>query len=304
MIMTPNVILRKPSVAKANGLKIAYEQFGNPDASPLLLILGLGDQMISWDQEFCEQLAARGYRVIRFDNRDVGLSTSLDHMGVPDIPALKRLMAQRKKAQAPYSLHDMADDAAGLLDFLNIESAHIVGRSMGGMIGQMMAVDHPTRVKTLTSIMSSTSDTELPPPKPEVLSIMLEPKPTDLEGFIEHSVRVRRILRGPGFQDDENRVREWAYEAFIRGINPDGSARQFAAVIVSGSRKEALKSVTVPSLVIHGDSDPLVPVECGIDTANAIHGAKLLIIKGLGHVLVPAVYPQVIDAISQHAVNG
>ena len=304
MIMTPNVIFRKPSVARANGLKIAYEQFGNPDASPLLLILGLGDQMISWDQELCEQLAARGYQVIRFDNRDVGLSTSLDHMGVPDIPPLKRLMAQRKKAQAPYFLHDMADDAAGLLDFLNIESAHIVGRSVGGMIGQMMAVNQPTRVKTLTSIMSSTSDTELPSPKPEVLSIMLEPQPTDLEGYIEHAVRVRRILRGPGFQDDENRVREWAHEAFIRGLNPNGTARQFAAVIASGSRKEALKSVTVPSLVIHGDSDPLVPVECGIDTANAIHGAQLLIIKGLGHVLVPAVYPQVIDAISQHAVNG
>jgi pimeloyl-ACP methyl ester carboxylesterase len=152
--------------------------------------------------------------------------------------------------------------------------------------------------------MSSTSDTELPPPKPEVLSIMLEPKPTDLEGFIEHSVRVRRILRGPGFQDDENSVREWAHEAFIRGINPDGAARQFAAVITSGSRKEVLKSVNVPSLVIHGDSDPLVLVECGIDTANAIPGAKLLIVKGLGHVLVPAAYPQVIDAISQHAVNG
>jgi pimeloyl-ACP methyl ester carboxylesterase len=283
MIMTPNVIFRKPSVAKANGLKIAYEQFGNPDASPLLLILGLGDQMFCWDQELCEQLAARGYRVIRFDNRDVGLSTSLDHLGVPDIPALKRLM---------------------LLDFLNIESAHIVGRSMGGMIGQMMAVNHPARVKTLTSLMSSTSDTELPPPKPEVLSIMLEPVPTDLDGFIEHSVRVRRIITGPGFQDDENRVREWAHEAFIRGINPDGTARQFAAIIASGSRKEALKSVTVSSMVIHGDSDPLVPVECGIDTANAIPGAKLIIIKGLGHTLVPGVYPQIVKAISQHAVNG
>jgi pimeloyl-ACP methyl ester carboxylesterase len=304
MIMTPNVIFRKPSVAKANGLKIAYEQFGNPDASPLLLILGLGDQMFCWDQELCEQLAARGYRVIRFDNRDVGLSTSLDHLGVPDIPALKRLMAQRKKVQAPYSLHDMADDAVGLLDFLNIESAHIVGRSMGGMIGQMMAVNHPARVKTLTSLMSSTSDTELPPPKPEVLSIMLEPVPTDLDGFIEHSVRVRRIITGPGFQDDENRVREWAHEAFIRGINPDGTARQFAAIIASGSRKEALKSVTVSSMVIHGDSDPLVPVECGIDTANAIPGAKLIIIKGLGHTLVPGVYPQIVKAISQHAVNG
>jgi pimeloyl-ACP methyl ester carboxylesterase len=294
----------KPFIAKVNNIEIAYETFGDPNASPLLLIMGLGYQMIFWDEEFCGQLAGHGYRVIRFDNRDCGLSTWLDDAGVPDIPVMKKLMAQRKTAQAPYSLRDMADDAAGLLDVLKIESAHIVGRSIGAMIGQMMTIHHPRRVKTLTSMMSSTSGKGLPPPKPEVLSILLEPEPTDLKGFVDHSVRSWRILSGPGFPIDEDRVRQWAQESYSRGLNPDGAARQFAAVIATGSRKEALKSVTAPTLVIHGDVDPLVPVECGIDTANAIPGARLLIIKGLGHTLVQAVYPQVIDAISRHAVDG
>jgi pimeloyl-ACP methyl ester carboxylesterase len=153
-------------------------------------------------------------------------------------------------------------------------------------------------------MMSSTSDSGLPPPKPEVLSILLEPEPTDLKGFVDHSVRIWRILTGSEFQIDEDCVREWAHESYARGLNPDGVARQFAAVIATGSRKEALKSVTAPTLVIHGDTDPLVPVECGIDTANAIPKARLLIIKGLGHTLVQAVYPQVIDAISRHAVDS
>lgn len=294
----------KPSIAKINGIEIAYETFGDPSAFPLLLIMGLGNQMVFWDEEFCTRLAARGYRVIRFDNRDCGLSTWLDNAGVPDIPAMKKLMAQREKARAPYSLRDMSDDAAGLLDVLKIESAHIVGRSIGAMIGQMMAIHHPKRVKTLTSIMSSTSDPGLPPPKPEVLSILLEPEPTDLKGFVDHSVRICRMLTGSEFQIDEDCVREWAHESYSRGLNPDGVARQFAAVIATGSRKEALKSVTAPTLVIHGDTDPLVPVECGIDTANAIPKARLLIIKGLGHTLVQAVYPQVIDAISRHAADS
>lgn len=300
--MVRNVPRSKPSIAISNGIEIAYETFGDPSEPPLVLIMGLGYQMVFWDKEFCIQLSRQGYQVIRFDNRDVGLSTWLDNAGVPDIVTMKQLMAQRKTAQAPYSLSDMADDVAGFLDALNMESAHIVGRSVGGMIGQMMAINHPERLKTLTSIMSSTSDPNLPPPKQEVLSILLEPEPTDIEGFVEHTIRIWHLLNGSVFPIDEALVREWARESYKRGLNPDGAARHFAAIIATGSRKEALKSINVPTLVIHGDSDPLVPVECGKDTAEAIPGARFIIIKGMGHTLPQAVYPQVIDAISHHAV--
>ncbi|MFC1829496.1 alpha/beta fold hydrolase [Thermodesulfobacteriota bacterium] len=291
------------SIAVNNGeISIAYETFGRTEDPPLLLIMGLGYQMMYWDEDFCTQLAARGYRVIRFDNRDTGLSTWLDDAGVPDIPTLKNLIAQRKSGRAPYSLRDMAGDAVGLLDALGIESAHVAGRSMGGMIGQMMAIHHPDRVRTLTSMMSSTSAPGLPPPEPVVLSALLEPEPEDEQGFVDHSVRIWKLLSGPKFSIDEDRVREWARLSFTRGLNPDGVARQFAAIISTGSRKEALESITVPTLVIHGDSDPLVPIACGIDTADSIPGAKLLVIKNLGHTLEPDAYPEIIDAISRHAI--
>ncbi len=254
-----------------------------------------------WDEEFCVQLSLRGYFVIRFDNRDCGLSSWLTDAGRPDIPAMKASMATRKKVSSPYTLLDMANDAKGLLDAVGIESAHIVGRSMGAMIGQMMAIHYPNRIKTLTSIMSSTSDSKLPPPEPEVLSVLLETEPSDKEKYIEHSVRVMKTLNGSTYPIDEGRIRKWALDSYRRGLNPDGIARQFAAILATGSRKEDLKSVTVPTLVIHGDADPLVPLACGIDTANIIPGAQLLIIKGLGHTLVPQVYPQVIGAISRHA---
>jgi pimeloyl-ACP methyl ester carboxylesterase len=300
--MVQNTQRGKPVLAKANGIEIAYETFGDLNDPALMLIMGLGYQMVFWDEEFCNQLADRRFRVIRFDNRDSGLSTWLDDAGVPDIQALKQLMAQRKTAHAPYALLDMADDAVGLLDALEIESAHIVGRSMGGMIGQMMAIHHSDRVRTLTIMMSSTGAPGLPPPEPEVLSILLEPEPEDREGFVEHSVKIWKVLSGKGFQVDETRVREWADLSYARGLNPDGVSRQFAAIIATGSRKEALESVTAPTLVIHGDADPLVPVECGIDIVDTVPGAKLLIIKGLGHTLVQETYPQMIDAILRHAV--
>jgi pimeloyl-ACP methyl ester carboxylesterase len=290
-----------PSVVRANGIDIAYETYGKSSKPAMLLIMGLGYQMMFWDEEFCKQLSSRGYFVIRFDNRDCGLSSWLTDADTPDIPAMKALMANRKKAESPYSLLDMANDAIGLLDALNIESAHVVGRSMGAMIGQMLAIHYPDRVKTLTSIMSSTSDPKLPPPKPDVLSVLLEPEPSDKERYVDHCVRVMNTLNGPKYQIDERRVRKWAHDSYQRGLNPNGVARQFAAILATGSRKEALKTVTAPTLIIHGDNDPLVPVECGIDTANIIPGAQLLIIKGLGHMLAPQVYPQLVDAISRHA---
>lgn len=300
--MIPSVPHSDPARVRVNDIELVYDTFGENSAPPLLLIMGLGGQMIAWDEEFCAQLAARGYWVIRFDNRDVGLSTKLDEAGVPDIFTLVQAQAQSEAAQAPYTLRDMAGDAVGLLDALAVESAHVVGISMGGMIAQEMAIHHPSRVRTLTSIMSTTGNPALPPPKLEALSVLLTPFPTDRDGYIENSLQTWRVLSGPGFPLDQDLVRERAGRFFDRGLSLAGTARQMAAVVTSGSRREALRSVAISTLVIHGDADPLVPVECGMDTADAIPGAELLIIEGMGHDLPLAVAPRVIEAIARHAV--
>jgi pimeloyl-ACP methyl ester carboxylesterase len=300
MLMGDNVLHSDPAIAKANGIEIAYDTFGDSSAPPLLLIMGLGFQMIMWEDELCAQLSARGYWVIRFDNRDMGLTTKFHEAGVPKIRALMEAKARGEVAHVPYTLNDMAEHAIGLLDAMDIESAHVVGLSMGGMLGQLMAVNHPKRVRTLTSIMSSTGDPGLPPPQTEAMSILLTPLPKDRAGYIESSVQMWRVLSGPGFPIDEARIRGLAGQAYDRDFNPPGFARQLAAITVSGSRKEALKSLTIPTLIIHGDADPLASVEGGIDTANTIPGSKLLIIEGMGHDLHPALWAQVIDAISDH----
>ncbi|MCK5557141.1 MAG: alpha/beta hydrolase [Candidatus Hydrogenedentes bacterium] len=302
--MTQNVPHSEPATVNANGVEIVYDTFGDSGAPPLLLIMGLDLQMIAWDERFCSDLAARGYRVIRFDNRDVGLSTKFDDAGTPNVLAMIQALAQRERVEAPYTLRDMADDAVGLLDALKIESTHVVGTSMGGMIGQTMAIHHAQRVRTLTSIMSTTGDSRLPMATPEAFSVLMTPVPTDRSDYIETSLRAWRVLTGPAFPVDEDRVRELAGQLFDRGLNPAGTGRQLAAIIASGSRKKFLKSLKVPTLVIHGDADPLIPVEGGIDTANTIPGAKLLIVEGMGHALpvTPQVWPQVIGAIARHAV--
>jgi pimeloyl-ACP methyl ester carboxylesterase len=287
--------------ARTNGIEIAYDTFGHPSNPPLLLIMGLGVQMVVWDDTFCELLAARGYWVIRFDNRDVGLSTNLSRAGVPSIPEIIEAQSRREPVNVPYTLNDMADDAIGLFDALGIESAHVVGLSMGGMIGQIMALRFPGRIKTLTSVMSTTGDPNLPPPQPEALSVLVIPIPPERSAYIEGWLTVWRILSGPQIPVEEHLARRWAELSHERGLNPTGFLRQMAAVIASGSRKDALKDLTVPTLVLHGDADPLVPVECGIDTANSISGAKLRIIEGMGHTLPEAVWPTVIDAIAEHA---
>jgi pimeloyl-ACP methyl ester carboxylesterase len=196
----------------------------------------------------------------------------------------------------------MAGDAVGLLDALEIASAHIVGASMGGMIAQVMAIHHPDRVRTLTSIMSTTGNPGLPPPTPEATAFLVTPIPMDREGYIEHSVKISHVLGGPVIPIDEALARKQAELSFDRNLNPAGLPRQLAAILASGSRVEALQSVNLPTLVIHGDADPLVTVEGGIDTANAVPGAELMIIEGMGHALPPVLWPQVIDAIAKHAV--
>ena len=284
-----------------NGVEIAWDSFGDPDASPLVLIMGLGAQMVAWDDAFCARLAEAGrHRVIRFDNRDIGHSTHLTHLGVPDIQALMLQAMAGKPLAVPYTLRDMANGCIGLLEGLGIERAHIVGASMGGAIGQEMAIHHPERMRSFTSIMSTTGNPALPPPTPEAMAVLFSPTPLSFDAYLPHYKKVWRVLRGPGFPLDEARDAERAQLIFLRGLNPGGVARQLAAIFASGNRKPALRDVQVPTLVIHGDADPLVPVACGVDVADAIAGAKLLRIPRMGHALPIPMWPQIIDAIAAH----
>jgi pimeloyl-ACP methyl ester carboxylesterase len=297
----PDVMRTAPAVAKANGIELCYDTFGDPAAAPLLLIMGLAAQMIAWDDEFCGLLAGRGYRVIRFDNRDIGLSTRFDAAGLPDVPAAFMAAMQGRPVNAPYLLRDMADDAAGLLDALGISAAHVVGASMGGAIGQTLAIHHPSRLRSLTSIMATTGAPGLPPPTPQALAMLFKPTPTDQAGYFESYVQTWKMLRVGSFPLDEARDLARAGQNFARGLNPAGVARQMAAILASGSRKEALAGVRVPTLVIHGDVDPLVPLACGIDTAESVPGARMRVIAGMGHALPISMWPQIIDAIAEHA---
>jgi pimeloyl-ACP methyl ester carboxylesterase len=286
---------------RANGVELAWDSFGDPDAPPLLLIMGLGAQMVAWDDAFCARLAeAGGHRVIRFDNRDIGHSTHLSHLGIPDIQALMLQAMAGKPLAVPYTLRDMAADCIGLLDALGIDRAHIVGASMGGAIGQEMAIHHPHRMRSFTSIMSTTGNPALPPPTPEAMAVLFSPTPLSFDAYLPHYRKVWHVLRGPDFPLDEARDAERAQLIFLRGLNPGGVARQLAAIFASGNRKPALRDVQVPTLVIHGDADPLVPVACGVDVADAIAGAKLLRIPRMGHALPIPMWPQIIDAIAAH----
>ncbi|MFW9910047.1 MAG: alpha/beta fold hydrolase, partial [Candidatus Thorarchaeota archaeon] len=251
-------------IAKVGDIAIAYDTFGDPSFPPMLLIMGLGGQMIRWDDLFCKMLAAQGRWVIRFDNRDVGLSTKFDDLGLPDLGSL----LQRKRVDVPYKLIDMAGDAVGLLDVLGVKAADVVGVSMGGMIAQTIAIHFPDRVRTLTSIMSTTGNPSLPQAKPEVMSLLFTPPVSNRDDYVKNSLISERILHGPQFQLDEEYARSFAERAYDRCYHPQGFSRQLGAILASGSRHQELEKVKIPTLVIHGDSDPLVPVEGGKDTAK------------------------------------
>lgn len=287
--------------ARANGIELEYESFGRAGDPPLLLVMGLGAQMILWHEEFCGALAERGFHVTRFDNRDVGRSTWLDAAGMPDVLGALTAAGAGQPIDAPYRLSDMAADAAALLDTLGAGSAHVVGASMGGMIAQTIAIEHPARVRTLTSIMSTTGHPGLPPARPEAMALLMAPLPTERAAQIERSVEAARVIGSPAYPSDPAELRALAERAYDRGINPPGFARQLVAILASGSRRAALAGVRVPTLVIHGDADPLVPVEAGRDTAAAVPGARLLELPGMGHDLPRALWPAVVDAIVEHA---
>ncbi len=285
----------------ANGIHLEYETFGNPSGRPLLLIIGLGAQMIHWDDDLCQDLAERGHYVIRYDNRDVGLSAKFEEAGVPDLMDTFGKLMQGEKIIPPYTLEDMADDAVGLLDALGIRKAHICGMSMGGMIAQTFAIRHPSRVLSLISIYSTTGNPEVPQPKPEVTGLLIAPPPQEREACIEHMLGVFKTIAGSGFPVDEQWTRRIMAESFDRCFYPQGMGRQLVAILAQENRVPALAKVTAPTLVVHGTDDPLVPVEGGKDTARAIPGAQLMLIEGMGHDLPHGgAWPRIIEAITAH----
>ena len=288
----------------ANGIQIEYETFGNPSGRPLLLIIGLGGQMIYWDDELCRDLANRGHYVIRFDNRDAGLSTKFDGAGVPNIAEIIGKILKGEKIKPPYTLDDMAGDGVSLLDALGIPQAHICGMSMGGMIAQTIAIRHPSRVLSLISVYSTTGNPQLPQPRMEILGILIAPPPSKKEAYIEHMLRLFKTIAGPGFGVDEAWTRKIMAEGFDRNFCPQGLARQLVAILTQKDRRPALGSLKVPALVVHGTGDPLVLVEAGKDTAKAISGAQLMLIEGMGHDLPHGgAWPRIIEAIAAHTMK-
>ncbi|WP_326566654.1 alpha/beta hydrolase [Amycolatopsis rhabdoformis] len=280
---------------QANGITLCHEEFGAADAPPLVLIMGLAAPMTWWDDDFCEQLAARGFRVIRFDNRDAGRSQRMS--GRVDVVRAYLLRA------APYSLADMADDTAGLLEALGVEQAHVVGASLGGMIAQTLAIRHPGRVRSLTSIMSTTGSRLIGHPSPRAAASMLAPQPRGREEYVELLVKTFRLIGSPGYPFDEKRMRERAERTYDRGVNPGGAARQLAAILSTRDRTAALRRLTVPALVIHGARDPLVNVSGGRATARALR-ADLDVVPGMGHDLPEPVWPRVLDGIERVAAKA
>lgn len=278
-----------------NGIELFYETFGDIENPPLLLIMGLATQMTAWDEDFCLAIVDRGFFVIRFDNRDIGLSTKIGGSG--DLIAAVMNAAQGLPVDAPYLLGDMAADAVGLLDHLGIQRAHVVGASMGGMIAQTIAIEHPERVISLTSIMSTTGEREVGQPTPEATAELLAQRPSDREGAIQAAVQTQKVIGSPEHFDEE-RARKLGTEAYDRSYRPSGVARQLVAILASGSRADGLRELDVPTLVIHGDVDPLITPSGGHRTAELVPGAELLIIEGMGHDLPPALWPQLVEAIT------
>jgi pimeloyl-ACP methyl ester carboxylesterase len=289
---------------QANGITIEHDSFGPDDAEPLLLIMGLGAQMIRWTAPFCETLVGHGFRVIRFDNRDVGLSTHLDDAPIPDLAAISEAHRRGERPDVPYTLLDMADDAAGLLEALEIERAHIVGASLGGMVAQLVASQHPHRTLSLTSIMSNTGNPHLPRATPEAMAALSNRPPSpfvDEEAFLAASVATARVIGSPAYPIDETMLRDQALEAARRAYYPPGFARQFAAANASGDRRAWIQAITAPTLVLHGADDPLVPLAGGEDTAANIQGATLKVIPGMGHDIPPQLYATIAEAIAANA---
>jgi pimeloyl-ACP methyl ester carboxylesterase len=277
------------------GITLCYETYGDPADPPAVLVMGLATQMIAWHEDFCEQLADRGFHVVRFDNRDIGRSTHLDFR-----PPTMRQMLRRRVRPEQYSLSDMAEDTAGLLSELGIAPAHMVGASMGGMIAQVLAAEHPEAVRSLTSIMSTTGSRWQGQPALSVYRYLLRPPPRDREGYIDRAAEVFGLVGSTGFPRDESYIRERAGRSYDRGYDVRAGGRQLGAIIASADRTEQLRTIRAPTLVIHGTVDKMIKPSGGRATAKAIPGARLLEIEGMGHDLPRGVWPQILDAVSEH----
>ena len=301
---SPADIPVRTGMARVGTIELCYEDWGDPKAPPYLLIMGLSAQMLLWPDDFCRALVQRGYRVIRFDNRDIGLSTKIK-VSSPPVNELLRMtrFTLGLESPTPYTLYDMAADTVGLLDYLGIQQAHVAGASMGGMIAQILAGQYPERVRSLTVIFSSTNQAFLPPPKPAaLLPLMKGPgKDASKEELIAHSVKLMRLIGSPAYPTPEAELRDFATRLINRSYSPAGVKRQFMAILSSGSLRSVAQKISAPTAVIHGDSDPLMRPACGKAVAHAIRGARLFLIPGMAHDLPKALTPRIIDLLDDNA---
>ena len=293
----PNTMTAMP-IAASNGITICYDTLGDPSDPTILLVMGLGSQLVHWPDDFCALLVDRGYHVVRFDNRDTGESTRFDDGETPSV----RAAIGGGDVTVPYLLADMADDAVGLLDHLGVERAHVFGVSMGGMIAQTVAIRHPERVASLTSVMSTTGDPDVGTPSGDAMQALMAPPATTRDDYLDTVVHHSHVWGSPGLFD-EDLLRETAGRAWDRGYNPAGTARQLLAILSSGSRSADLAQLDVPTLVIHGTADELVHLSGGERTAEVVPGADLLVVEGMGHDLAPPLWPQIVDAVSTHTAK-
>src|SRR4051794_10863014 len=278
------------------GVTLCYETFGDPGDPTALLVMGLGVQMIGWREDFCRELAGRGFHVVRFDNRDSGRSTHF-----PGRPPSAGQLVRRNFGPEQYTLEDMAEDTAGLLRELDLGPAHVIGVSMGGMIAQTLAAQHPDQVSTLTSIMSTTGSRFRGQPSLGLYRFLLKRAPRERDAYIEHTTTIFKAIGSPGFDQDEDEIRDLAGRSYDRDDDRNATGRQLGAILASGDRTRRLGEISVPTLVVHGDSDRLVSPSGGRATAKAIKGAELMVVEGMGHDLPRQLWPRVIDAVVEHA---
>ncbi len=290
---------------QANDLRLAYDEFGNPSDPAMILVMGLGTQMIAWPKDFCQGLAASGFRVIRFDNRDIGLSQKMDNARTPGIAKTVLLSKMGLPVKVPYKLFDMVNDTIGLMDALGIETAHLIGASMGGMISQLLASHFPNRVLSLTSIMSTSGARSLPrTPVKITRQLIRRSQDSSFDAYLENTIRIYRLIGSPDYMPSDDILRQKITTSFNRSHHPQGYARHLTAIIASGDRVSALKKITAPTLVIHGNADVLVPVQGGIDTARHIPQSRLELFDGMGHDLPTALLPRFVELISEHAASA
>jgi pimeloyl-ACP methyl ester carboxylesterase len=287
-------------VPVGNGIELCYQEMGDPDGEALLLVMGLATQMIAWDETFCGMLADRGFRVVRFDNRDIGRSTKLKEAGPPG----RADMMLGRRGRAAYLLRDMAVDTVGLMDHLGADSAHLVGASMGGMIAQTTAIEHPERVRSLVSIMSTTGSRRVGHPSYRTFGILFGKPPRGRDATVERAVRTFKTIGSPGYPFEEERVRQIAGRSYDRGHHGPGVLRQLHAISASGDRTAALRRLDVPTVVIHGRNDPLVNPSGGRATARAVPGARLKMVDGMGHDLPRQLWPEFVEEIAANAARA